>query len=118
MPPRRTEQLRVARRRARRFGAAGFVGAVALPVVLWHRTVGAIAADFRLEADYLVTGWSPWILMALGLLCFVPVVLRDWRDPDRRFHGRGTGAWSGWGVTLYLLGFLLATQVSQIAGSL
>jgi hypothetical protein len=56
--------------------------------------------------------------MSLGLLCFVPVALREWRDPDRRFPGRGTAAWSGWGVSLYLLGFLLATQVSQIADSL
>jgi hypothetical protein len=37
------------------------------------------------------------------------------RDPDRRFARRGTNAWAGWGVTLYLLGFALATQVAQIA---
>ena len=111
-------ELRAARRRARWVGAGGFALAAGLPVVLWHRTVDAIAADFRLEADYLVTGWTPWLLMAGGLLCFVPVALRDWRDPDRRFPARGTGAWSGWGVTLYVLGFLLATQVAQIADSL
>jgi hypothetical protein len=116
--PARSERLRAERRRARRFGAAAFVVAVALPVALWHRTVTAIAGDFRLELDYLVTGWSPWVLMGLGLVCFVPVALRDWRDPARRFHARGTGAWSGWGVTLYLLGFLLATQVGQIADAL
>jgi hypothetical protein len=106
------------RRRTRRGALAVFLLAAALPAVLWHRTVGAIAADFRMDADYLVTGWSPWVLMVLGLLCFVPVALHEWRDPDRRFPVRGTGAWSGWGVTLYLLGFLLATQVSQIAASL
>jgi hypothetical protein len=115
---RRAVELRDARRRARRAGAAGFVLAAALPVVLWHGTIDAIAADFRLEVDYLVTGWSPWLLMLAGLLCFIPVAVRDWRDPDRRFPGRGTGAWSGWGVTLYVLGFLLATQVAQIADSL
>ena len=38
------------------------------------------------------------------------------RDPDRRFVRRGTNAWWGWGVSLYLLGFMLATQVQQIAG--
>jgi hypothetical protein len=107
-----------ARRRARRAGAVGFLLALALPVVLWQDTVRAIAGGFRLELDYLITGWSPWVLMASGLLCFVPVALRAWRDPARRFPARGTGAWSGWGVTLYLLGFLLATQVAEIAGSL
>jgi hypothetical protein len=118
MRTRRADELRVARRRARRIGAATFAAAVALPVVLWHSTIRAIATDFRLDADYLVTGWSPWVLMALGLLCFVPVAVRDLRDPDRRFPMRGAGAWWGWGVTLYLLGFLLASQVAQIADSL
>jgi len=115
---RRAAELRAARRRARWAGAVFFLGAAALPVVLWHRTVAAIAAGFRLDLSYLLTGWAPWVLMALGLLCFVPVALIDWRDPDRRFPHRGTGAWSGWGVTLYLLGFLLATQVAQIADGL
>ena len=42
----------------------------------------------------------------------------DWRDRERRFYGRAMGAWYGWGVTLYLLGFALATQVAQIADGL
>jgi hypothetical protein len=114
----RAEAERARRRRARRIGAVGFAVAAALPVVLWHRVVADIAGEFRLDANYLITGWSPWVLMALGLLCFVPVVLEDWRDPDRRFHHSGTGAWLGWAVTLYLLGFALATQVAQIADGL
>ena len=118
MTARRAQELRRARRRARAAGGAVFAIGLVLPVLLFGRVVRAIAADFRLDADYLVTGWSPWLLMALGLLCFVPVALRDLRDPDRRFRSRGTGAWSGWGVTLYLLGFLLATQVAQIADGL
>ena len=103
---------------ARRLGAAGFALALALPVVLWHRVIADIASEFRIDARYLVTGWSPWVLMLLGLCCFVPVVLEDWRNPDRRFYRPGTGAWFGWGITLYLLGFGLATQVAQIADSL
>ena len=114
----RAEAERARRRRARRIGAVGFAVAAALPVVLWHRVVADIAGEFRLDAKYLITGWSPWVLMALGLLCFVPVVLEDWRDRDRRFHHSGTGAWLGWAVTLYLLGFALATQVAQIADGL
>ena len=64
------------------------------------------------------TGWSPWVLRALGLLCFVPVAIVDLRARDRRFHHAGTGAWMGWAITLYLLGFALATQVAQIADGL
>ena len=57
-------------------------------------------------------GWTPWVLMALGLACFIPVAVEALRDPERRFVRRGTDAWSGWGVSLYLLGFGLATQVA------
>ena len=114
----RAESARRARRRARRVGAAGFLLAAVLPVVLWHRVIGGIASEFRLDLRYLVTGWAPWVLMLMGLGCFVAVLARDWRDPDRRFYAPGSGALMGWGVTLYLLGFLLATQVAQIVGEL
>jgi hypothetical protein len=114
----RADAERARRRRARRVGAVGFVGAALLPVLLWHRVIVDIAGEFRFDANYLITGWSPWVLMVLGLACFVPVAVEDWRDPDRRFYGAGTGAWMGWAITLYLLGFALATQVAQIADGL
>jgi hypothetical protein len=105
----------LARRRARRTGAVGFLGALALPVVLWHRVVADIASAFTFDLRYLVTGWSPWVLMALGLACLATAGVIDWRRRDRRFYGPGSAAWVGWGVSLYLLGFGLATQVAQIA---
>jgi hypothetical protein len=101
-----------------RIDAAGFLLAVLLPLVLWHATIAEIARGFRLELGYLVTGWAPWLLMAAGLACFVPVILDRLRDPHRRFYGSTRAAWLGWSVTLYLLGFLLATQVAQIAQGL
>lgn len=93
----------------------GFLLAAALPVVLWHDLVADILDGFELEWSYLVSGMTPWALMLLGLLCFIPVGVHDLRDRHRRFHSRGTGHWVGWGTTLYLLGFLLATQVAQIS---
>ena len=106
------------RRQAQRVGAAGFVAAAALPPILWHRVIGEIASEFKLEANYLITGWSPWILMALGLGFFLPVAISAGRDPESRFYPQARNAYIGWGATLYLLGFLLATQVAQITGSL
>ena len=103
---------------ARRSGPVAFLGAAALPALLWHRVGADIASQFRLEPTYLLTGWTCWVLMGLGLLCLVPPAIADWRDRDRRFHRRGMGAWYGLGVTLYLLGFALATQVAQIADGL
>jgi hypothetical protein len=101
-----------------RIDAAGFVLAAMLPLLLWHGTVAKIAEGFRLDFTYLVTGWAPWVLMLLGLACFIPVIVDRARDPQRRFYGSNRAAWFGWSVTLYLLGFLLATQVAQIADGL
>jgi hypothetical protein len=117
MSARRRQEI-LARRRARRTGAVGFAVALALPVVLWHRVVAAIASEFSFDVRYLVTGWSPWVLMALGLACLAVAGAIDWRQRERRFYGSGSAAWVGWGVSLYLLGFALATQVAQIADGL
>ena len=111
----RLERDRLRRRRTLRIGGALVLAAAALPALLWHDTIAAIAAAFRLEPRYFVMGWTPWVLMALGLACFIPIAIEALRDPERRFVRRGTGAWYGWGVSLYLLGFVLATQVQQIA---
>ncbi len=114
----RRQREETARLRARWTGAAGFAAAAALPLLLWHRTISAIASEFHLDARYLITGWAPWGLMALGLLCLAIAGITDWRTRDRRFYRPGSGALVGWGVSLYLLGFALATQVAQIADSL
>jgi hypothetical protein len=107
-----------AARRARVTGAIGFLLAATLPVVLWRDVIAAIASEFHLEIRYLVTGWTPWTLMALGLVCLLVAGVVDWRNRRRRFYGPTGAAWAGWGVSLYLLGFALATQVAQIADSL
>ena len=86
-----------------------------MPVILWHRAMAVIAHDFRFDADYLVTGWTAYTLIGLGLLFFIPVVISIGRRPDSRLYPRSRGAYIGWGVSLYLLGIMLATQVAVIA---
>jgi hypothetical protein len=108
----------LSRRRARRVGAAGFALASALPFALWHEVMADIASEARVDLRYVVMECSPWLLMGFGLACFAYVWVLDRRDRDRRFYGEPTRAWFAWGVTLYLLGFGLATQVSQMAGGL
>jgi hypothetical protein len=114
----RREREEAKRRQAQRVGAVGFVFALVLPIILWHRVIGDIASEFRFDAKYLVAGWSPWILMLLGLAFFVPVAISNGRDPEGRFYPKARNAYAGWGITLYLLGFGLATQVAQISDSL
>lgn len=74
-----------------------------------------IADEFRFDFEYLVTGWTAYALIALGLLFFLPVLLSIGRMPDSRFYPRSRGAYVGWGVSLYTLGIMLATQVATIA---
>src|SRR4051794_14446414 len=104
------------RRRARRVGAVGFVLAAALPFVLWSEVIRDVMAEARIDVRFVLMEASPWLLMALGLVCFLWALIVEFRDRDRRFYRPGSGPWVGWGVTLYLLGFALATQVAQLHG--
>jgi hypothetical protein len=96
-------------------GASGFLLAACMPALLWHRAIGQVAADFRLDVEYLVTGWTGYALMGLGLLFFVPVVISIGRNPESRLYPRSRNAYAGWGSVLYLLGVMIASQVAQIA---
>jgi hypothetical protein len=93
-------------------GLVGFACAAALPVVLWHRAIAIVATDFRVEFDYLLTGWLGYLLLAGGLLLLLPVVVSAGRNPASRLYPRSRNAWMGWGVSLYLMGFAVAAQVS------
>ena len=111
----RARRERRARRNARLLGLAGFLGAAALPFALWHRPIAAIAADFRLNANYLLTGWLGYTLIVAGLLFLLPVLLSIGRSPESRLYPRSRNALLGWGVSLYLLGLAIAVQVATIA---
>ena len=111
----RAARERRSRRTAQLVGLGGFLGAAALPVVLWHRPIAMIASDFRFDANYLVTGWLGYALIALGLLFCVPVVLSIGRTPESRLYPHSRNALLGWGVSCYILGLALAVQVATIA---
>ena len=77
-------------------GLLGFVVAAALPPLLWHRAIAAVAEDFRFELEYL-SGWTGYALIAAGLAFFVPVVVSIGRAarkpplPARPQRLRGVG---------------------------
>ena len=95
---------------------SAFALALGTPVALWHGAIARMASDFHLDLGYIVTGWSGYGMIALGLALMVPVVLSIGRHPDSRLYPRARNAYAGWGITLYLLGLALAVQVSSIAG--
>jgi hypothetical protein len=101
------------RRQARALGAGGFVLAAVLPAVLFHRVILDIAHEFRFDARYFLE-WAPWVLLVLGLAFLLPVAYSSGLDPDSRWFPRFRRAYAGWGITFYLLGIALATQVAQL----
>src|SRR3954452_5535053 len=94
---------------------AAFVAAAVLPFVFFRRALSIVATQFQMDLHFFVSELSPWILIVAGLLFFLPVAISAGRDPDSRLYPRARGAYAGWGITLYLLGLALATQVNQIA---
>jgi hypothetical protein len=102
------------RRRAQLVGLGGLVAAASLPWLLFSRVIGDIASQFRWDVRYLVSEWSPWVLIAVGVVFFIPVALSIGRDPESRFYPRARAAYFGWGVSLYVLGVALGSQVAQL----
>ena len=100
-------------RRARRIGALGILLAIALPVALYWQVVVDIYDAWRFEPRYFL-GWTPWLLMASGVVLFIPYAVSVGMDPDGRFYPRARNAYLGWGISLYLLGFLLAWLVARL----
>jgi hypothetical protein len=109
---------RVTRRQAKAAGVLGFAAAVALPIALWHQAIGMLAAGFRPTLYYFLTGLTPFGLIALGLLFFVPVVYSIGLSSYAPAYPRRRNAYAGWGITLYLLGLALASQVAAITHGL
>ena len=112
----RQRRIEQERRQARVLGAVAFVLALISPIALFYDVVAVLAAQPKLEVQY-ITGWTPWFLLAGGLAFLLPVAWSAGMDPENRWFPRARAAYAGWGVTLYLLGFLLAWQVEKIQGS-
>ena len=105
----------ISRRDARLLGWFGYLGAILFPLVVWREAISLVATDFKFEFQYLVMGWTGYFLIAAGLVFMLPVVISVGRHPEDRFYPRSRNAYVGWGITLYLLGCAIATQVAQIA---
>jgi hypothetical protein len=113
----RADNPKMSSRSTQLWSIAVFGIALAAPVVLWHHAIGRMAADFHLEAGYLVTGWTGYALIALGLALLLPVVVSVGRHPDSRLYPRSRNAFLSWGTSLYLLGTMLASIVGSAVGT-
>ncbi len=63
-----------------------------------------------------MTGWTGYGLILAGLAFMLPVVVSIGRHPGSRLYPRGRKAYAAWGICLYLLGVILASQVAAVTG--
>jgi hypothetical protein len=90
------------------------VALAAAPLILWHRVFGDILGSFSWTVPYLATDVGPWVLLAAGVACLVPVALSARGDPESRFYPRSRRLYFNWGVALYLLGIVLVIELYDL----
>lgn len=90
------------------------VALAAAPLILWHRVFGDILDSFRWTLPHLAADLGPWLLLATGVGCLVPVALSAHGDPESRYYPRGRRAYFIWGVVLYLLGIVLVVELYDL----
>ncbi len=81
------------------------------PLLLWHRVLGDELASFHWSLGYGAAELGPWLLLLSGLAFMLPVALSAGLDPESRMYPRGRRELFTWGVSLYLLGAILAVEV-------
>jgi hypothetical protein len=90
------------------------VGLAAAPLILWHGVFGEILGSFSWTLPYLAADLGPWLLLATGVGCLIPVALSARGNPESRFYPRGRRAYFIWGVVLYLLGIVLVVELYDL----
>jgi hypothetical protein len=93
---------------------AQLLGLAIAPAVIWHRVLGDILASFRWDPIYVLSELSPWLLLIVGIAFLVPVAVSVGRSPESRLYPRARQAYVAWGTVAYLLGLILAIEVTEV----
>lgn len=96
---------------------AGVAAAIACPILIWHDLIDRLVSSFSLDPAYLLTAWTGFALMAVGVLAVLPVALTAGGNPAGRFHPRRRNTLAGWGASFYLMGLGLVVQLGAIAAN-
>jgi hypothetical protein len=86
----------------------------ALPLLLWHRVLHDVLVSFHWSLSYAAGELAPWLLLAAGVACLVPVAASCGLHPESRLYPRGRRAYFIWGIVLYLLGIVLVVQMYDL----
>ena len=102
-------------RRKRFVALCALVFAAVAPCLVFREVLLGSFSEVRLEFGYLVMSWTAWVCFAAAVLFFVPVVISAGRDPYSRWFIKPAlrHAYEAWGLSLYVLGVMLAVQMSQ-----
>jgi hypothetical protein len=93
---------------------AQLLGLAIAPGVIWHRVLGDILASFRWDPIYVLSELSPWLLLIVGIAFLVPVAVSVGRSPESRLYPRARQAYVAWGTVAYVLGLILAIEVTEV----
>lgn len=95
--------------------AIGWLLALILfPIALWHRVLGDVLASFHWSLRYVLAELSPWLVLLAAIAFLVPVAVSEGRTPASRLYPRARRAYIAWGTVLYVLGCILAIQLTDI----
>jgi hypothetical protein len=93
---------------------AQLLGLAIAPGLIWHRVLGDILASFRWDPVYVLSELSPWLLLIVGIAFLVPVAVSVGRSPESRLYPRARQAYVAWGTVAYVLGLVLAIEVTEV----
>jgi|SRR5579884_904646 len=87
---------------------------IVAPLLLWHRVLHDVLVSFHWSLTYAAGELGPWLLLASGAACLVPVAVSSGLSPESRLYPRGRRVYFIWGVVLYLLGTALVVQMYDL----
>jgi hypothetical protein len=93
---------------------AGLAALLGLPIAVWHNVLRDVLSSFHWSLNYFVSELTPWLLFVAAVGFLVPVALSAGRTPQSRLYPRARRAYIAWGTVLYLLGCILAVELSEI----
>lgn len=114
MPDEPAPVVRIERLAAPAAALAIVAGLTLAPLLLWHRVLHDVLLSFHWSLAYAAGDLGPWLLLAAGVTCLVPVAVSAGLHPESRLYPRGRGAYFVWGVVLYLLGVVLVVQMYDL----
>lgn len=100
--------------RARAQAAAWLLALIAVPIALWHSVLNDVLGSFHWSVNYFFAELSPWLVLLAAIAFLIPVAVSAGLSPNSRLYPRARRAYIAWGSVLYILGCVLAVQLTAV----